>query len=367
MHDEEKDTVGTPQGWARALILGLTRDELREVCLALEMPAFRAQQLWRWLYVQRVADWAQMTNIGRAERERLAARFSLDPAVSVAVEGAASETRKVLLELQDGERVEEVLIPAPGRDTVCLSTQVGCRFACVFCASGQAGFRRNLVAGEILGELLAATRALGGLPSNIVYMGIGEPLDNYDAVLKSIRIMNDSEGLAIGARRITISTSGIIPGIERLAGEGLQVELSVSLHAPDDALRSQLMPVNRMYPIAELMAACARYFESTNRIITFEYTLIRGVNDTRDHAERLARLLQAVRSRVNLIPLSTVEGFRGEPSLPATAEMFMAVLGKAGVNSTLRASKGSRIKAACGQLRLRTLATEHKAPLHADE
>jgi 23S rRNA (adenine2503-C2)-methyltransferase len=338
----------------RETVHGLTRDELAAACAELGLPAFRARQVWRWLYVQRVADWAPMTNLPLADRAKLAGRLALALPAAEAVEGEAGETRKLLLGLADGERIEAVLIPARDRQTVCLSTQVGCRYRCAFCASGQAGLLRNLTAGEIVGELLAAAAALGEVPGNVVYMGIGEPFDNYDAVLKSVRILNDPEGLAIGARHITISTSGVIPGMDRLAEEGLQVELSVSLHAPDDALRSELMPINRQYPLAGLMDACARYVERTNRIITFEYTLIRGVNDTRGHAERLAALVRRVRGRVNLLPLSPVEGYEGLPPEPGTAERFVTVLERAGVNATVRASKGCRIRAACGQLRMRS-------------
>ena len=186
-------------------------------------------------------------------------------------------------------------------------------------------------------------------------MGMGEPFDNYDSVLKAIRILNDPEGINLGARHITVSTSGVIPGIKRLAGEGIQVELSVSLHAPDDRLRSRLMPVNRKYPLADLMAACGHYAAATNRIVTFEYTLIHGMNDGRTQAVALAKLLKPVGGRVNLIPLSPVDGFEGQAPAPGTAEMFMEVLGKAGINATTRISKGVKIDAACGQLRLKNL------------
>ncbi len=262
----------------------------------------------------------------------------------------------MLLRLRDGECVEIVLLADRDRHTLCVSSQVGCRFACAFCASGQAGFRRNLAAGEIVGETLAAARSLGGRPDNIVFMGIGEPMDNYDAVLAAIRILNDPDGLNIGARHITISTNGIIPGIERLAGEGLQVELAVSLHAPNDAVRNRLMPVNRRYPMPELLTACARYTQRTKRIVTFEYTLVRGINDSAEQARELANRLKVFPSRVNLIPLSPVTGFDGQPSAPGVSERFLATLDQAGINATLRNSQGQRIQAACGQLRLRHLA-----------
>ncbi len=342
----------------KPFIHDLTRAELKQVCLDLRQPAFRAEQIWNWLYVRRVADWNAMTNLPPALRRTLASAWSLEPAApaQAAAEGGAHAARKLLLALRDGEAVEAVVIPAKCRSTVCVSSQVGCKFKCAFCASGQAGFRRNLLAGEMVGEVLAAADALGAAPSHVVWMGIGEPLDNYDAVLKAVRIVNDPSGLSVGARRITISTCGIIPGIRRLAEEGLQLELSVSLHAPDDALRSRLMPVNRVYPLAELMPACRDYADQTGRLITFEYTLIRGVNDTAEQAKALARLLRPVHARVNLIPLSAVAEYAGRPSALSAAVLFIAVLERAGINATLRASKGGGVQAACGQLRASRLA-----------
>jgi 23S rRNA (adenine2503-C2)-methyltransferase len=295
-----------------------------------------------------------MRNLPTALREQLAGAYSLEPVRSLTVDGEPSGTRKILAGLRDGECVEEVLIPAKDRLTVCVSSQVGCRFACAFCASGQGGFVRNLEAGEMVGQVLLACREWGDRPSNLVFMGMGEPFDNYDAVLKAIRILNDQDGLMIGARHITISTSGVIPGIERLAGEGIQVELSVSLHAPDNELRDRLMPVNRRYPLKDLLDACQRYAAATKRLVTFEYTLIAGVNDSRRHVETLVRLLSPLPARVNVIPLSPVEGFPGEAPSTETVDMFMKVLSHSGINATLRASKGSRIEAACGQLRRRS-------------
>ena len=295
-----------------------------------------------------------MKNLPVGLRRELADHFELSAVKQLKMDGEAGQTRKLLVGLRDGECVEEVLIPARDRRTVCVSSQVGCRFACAFCASGQGGFVRPLEAGEIVGQVLLAWREYGDRPSNIVFMGMGEPFDNYDAVLKSIRILNDPKGIGIGARHITVSTSGVIPGIERLAGEGLQVELSVSLHAPDDALRTKLMPVNRTYPLADLLEACRKYAGATRRIITFEYTLIRGVNDTRAHAVALAKKLKSIPARVNLIPLSPVDGFAGEAPAAGTAELFVDILDQSGINSTVRHSKGSKIDAACGQLRLRS-------------
>ncbi|MBI2438035.1 MAG: 23S rRNA (adenine(2503)-C(2))-methyltransferase RlmN, partial [Lentisphaerae bacterium] len=252
---------------ALPLIHGLSRDQLTEICRELGEPAYRAGQLWHWLYRRFAADWSEMKNIPSSLRRTLAQRWSLAPAMikSAQSEAGAGSTTKWLIALQDGNAVEEVLIPAKGRTSVCISSQVGCKFRCAFCASGQAGFRRNLEIGELVGQVVLAARRLGATPSNLVFMGIGEPLDNYEAVLAAIRTINHPEGLSLGARRITISTCGIIPGIQRLAQEGLQVELSISLHAPDDKLRARLMPVNRKYPLGDLLAAARAYAEQTGR------------------------------------------------------------------------------------------------------
>ncbi|TAN35786.1 MAG: 23S rRNA (adenine(2503)-C(2))-methyltransferase RlmN [Verrucomicrobia bacterium] len=341
----------------KSLIHGLFLDELTAVIREMDAPAFRAKQIWHWLYEQRITTWDAMKNLPTELRAKLAERFELTPARALEITGTEDEARKILVGLGDGECVEEVLLPSGDRRTVCVSSQVGCKFACAFCASGQAGYKRNLLAGEIVGEVLLAAAVWGDRPGNIVFMGVGEPFDNYDNVLRAIRILNHPDGLGIGARRITLSTCGVIPGIQRLAEEGLQLELSLSLHAPDTATRGQLMPVNRRYPLADVLAACKAYAEKTKRIITFEYTLVRGVNDSPAQAEDLARLLAPLPARVNLIPLSPVEGFEGEPTPPETARQFIRTLERAGINATLRDSQGSRIKAACGQLRIRRLAT----------
>lgn len=336
---------------APPLLHGLLRNELTELCRQLGQPSYRAGQIWEWLYVHRCPDWPAMRNIPSALRARLAKCVSLRSATLVEAQGEETHTRKLLVALRDGESVETVLIPGGARRTVCVSSQVGCRYHCAFCASGQAGFRRHLEAGEIVGQTLVAAQVYAARPTHVVFMGIGEPLDNYDNVLKAVRILNDPDGLEIGARRITVSTCGLVPGIARLAGEGLQVELSVSLHAAFDALRSELMPVNRKFPLSDLLAACKAYVAATGRIITFEYTLIRGRNDSPAAAQELVRRLAGFPCRVNLIPLSAVEEFGGESPPRETAQMFLDVLNKAGINATLRASKGSSLRAACGQLR----------------
>ncbi len=362
----------------RIPIHGLSFSDLEQAVKEMGEPPYRAAQIWQWVYAHWAGEWSEMTNLPSGFRMRLADRFGLSPLRLMETEGAEGETRKLLFGLEDGERIESVIIPLKaavtrgareeGRrwNTVCVSSQVGCRYACAFCASGQAGFVRNLFGAEIVAQVVAAARVLSAVPERIVMMGIGEPLDNYEEVLRAIRIINDPRGLAIGARHITISTCGIVPGIERLSKEGLQVELSVSLHAPDDALRSRLMPVNRRYPLGMLLEACRRYDEATGRIITFEYTLIAGVNDAPAQAAKLVRLIRPLRGRVNLIPLSDVAGFGGRPTSRTAVAAFAEALKRGGVHVTLRASKGARLRAACGQLRIRrsTAGTDH-GPKHS--
>lgn len=332
---------------------GLLREELVRACNELGLPAFRARQVWHWLYEQRVERWEEMTNLPLSARAALAGAFSLSPLSLAADEQAGDGTTKFLFELADRERIETVWIPAGRRRTLCLSIQVGCRFGCVMCASGQAGFQRSLSAAEIVAQVVVAARRMGEPPTHIVFMGMGEPFDNYEAVLRTARILNDRHGLNIGARRITISTAGILPGIERLAAEGLQLELSVSLHAPDNTLRSRLVPLNRKYPLADLIEACRAYTRKTKRIVTFEYTLIGGLNDSLQDAEQLAALLKGFPCRVNLIPLSPIAEFDARAPRRDIGETFMRVLARARINATLRQSRGSAVAAACGQLRRR--------------
>ena len=337
----------------RRLAHGLNMDEWSAWCAGHDQPPYRAKQVWEWLYARRAASWDAMTNLPARFRAELEAELEIQAAVLVESHGQDDGTRKLLVDLRDGEQVEEVLIPADRRRTVCVSTQAGCRFNCAFCASGQAGFARQLEAAEIVAQVLLAAQAYEECPTHVVCMGIGEPLDNYDAVLRAVRTINHPDGLSIGARRITISTCGIIPGIERLAGEGIQVELSVSLHAARDDLRSALMPVNRRYPLADLLLAGDRYTQHTKRIITYEYTLIRGINDSADEARAVAQLLAGRACRVNLIPLSPVEEFEASPPLSGDGVRFAGILKRAGINTTVRASKGTRVDAGCGQLRYR--------------
>jgi 23S rRNA (adenine2503-C2)-methyltransferase len=327
--------------------------ELEAFCKEHGQPVFRAKQIVDWLYVKRVSSFEEMKNLPAPLRARLAEVFSFQCLEKLETKGDSGETQKLLFKLCDSELIETVIIPAPkrGTNTVCVSCQVGCRFGCAFCASGQKGLIRNLTAGEIVSEVMEVAKLLGGRPDNVVFMGIGEPFDNYDEVLKAVRILNHPDGLGIGARRITLSTCGVVSGIQRLADEGLQLELSVSLHAPNETVRSKLMPVSQSWPMEELLEACRLYTAATKRIVTFEYTLVKDVNDSEEQAHELVEHLKKFPCRVNLIPLSPVEEFAGERPDTQTMKAFCRILEKAGINTTLRDSKGSALKAACGQLR----------------
>ncbi|MGI5867828.1 MAG: 23S rRNA (adenine(2503)-C(2))-methyltransferase RlmN [Kiritimatiellia bacterium] len=338
----------------------LTPDELAAAIEACGEKPWRARQALQWLYGGQAERWDEMTNMPAALRQALSGRLR-DLDGTAQVQEAASEggaTTKLLLKLHDGEMIETVVIPARDRNTVCVSSQVGCAFRCAFCASGLRGVTRSLSPGEIVAQVVRAAQRIGRRPDNIVFMGIGEPFANYDAVLKAARLMNDPQGLGVGARKITISTCGVVPGVERLATEGTQFELSVSLHAPTQALRQKLMPVASQWDIDALIAACRDYTAQTNRIITFEYTLVAGFNDRPEHARLLVALLRGFKCRVNLIPLNSVKEFSGEAPDPRDCEAFLAFLERRGINTTLRRSKGRGVNASCGQLRHRRAATE---------
>ena len=319
------------------------------------MRTFRAEQILHSLYRDYIADWSEATTLPLDFREELKKEFPLTQASLLDVSESSDGTRKLLVGFEDGNSVETVLIPATGRFTQCISTQVGCARGCAFCASGSQGVVRSLSADEIVAQYMLARRF--GEITNIVVMGMGEPFANYDETMRALKLINAGKGPNLGARHITISTCGVVPGFARLASEGIQFELSVSLHAPNDELRSQLMPVNRRWPMDELLKACAEYTEATKRIITFEYTLIRGINDSRRHAEELAAAVKRVpMAKVNLIPLSPV-AHRPDFKTPdeSTMLMFLDVLMKNKVQTMLRRSRGKDANAACGQLRLRHL------------
>lgn len=355
----------------------LTRAELQAQLAAWGEPAYRADQVLDWLYRRCVTDWSAMTNIPRSLQDRLRAQFSLQTLSCVCVQGAADQTRKFLWRLADGALIESVLIPAnpalygepADRHTLCVSTQVGCAYGCRFCASGLDGWKRNLEPHEIVEQVLAVERwyragdgaepprdrLRSRLVDNLVIMGMGEPLANYDNLMRALRLLNAPWGGGIGARKITISTSGVVPGIRRLAEEPEQFRLAISLHGVSDAVRERIMPVNRKYPLAELTAALAYYQERKGRMLTFEYILIEGVNDGLDQVPALAALARRFHAKVNLIPYNPVPGLAWKRPAPQVCEAFYRALRSQGVSVTLRLEKGLEIEAACGQLRLRTL------------
>lgn len=373
--------------------------ELRRQLQAWHEPAYRAGQLLGWLYQRRVTSWAAMTNLPQALRERLDQAYTLHSLALVTVQGAPEATRKFLWRLPDGALVESVLIPAnpalygepSDRHTLCVSTQVGCAYGCKFCASGLDGWKRNLRVEEIVEQVLAVERwhreqaaagqgepgsvadpgddpaasgergspaAPAGAPprliNNLVIMGMGEPLANYENLLKGLHILNAPWGGGVGARKITVSTSGLAPQIRQLAAEPLQLRLAVSLHGATDEVRGRIMPINRKYPLRDLVAACEYYLERKGRMITLEYILIAGVNDALDQVKPLADLARRLHAKVNLIPYNQVTGLPWERPSESVQDAFRSGLERRGVTATLRREKGHDIDAACGQLRLKT-------------
>ena len=356
----------------RDVLYDFTYAQLVELLTGWGEPRFRADQVWRWLYGSLVDDFAAMSNLPLAVRERLTAAFDLQLLTPLAdQESARGQTRKVLFRLRDGYTIESVLMRYRDRRTACISTQVGCGMGCSFCATGQGGLARNLSPGEIVAQVIyfareireaqiqqAATQQEGGQVSsqpitNVVLMGMGEPLANYAATWQAIETLTDERGYHLGARRITLSTVGLVPGIRRLMGEALPVNLAVSLHAPEDGLRNQLVPVNQRYPLADLMQAVHDYIQKTGRRVTFEYALIDGVNDAVQQAHQLAALLEGMLCHVNLIPLNPTPGSSQQPSPRERVNAFRDALEQAEVPTTVRMRRGIGIEAGCGQLRQR--------------
>jgi 23S rRNA (adenine2503-C2)-methyltransferase len=354
-------------------LLGLLPAELEDWLGARGHPAYRARQLEAWIYQSLAADFDAMTNLPRGLRSQLTAEASIaGPCLRRELVSKDGRTRKVLLELADGRLIESVLMLYPAspdgraRASVCVSTQAGCAYGCTFCATGQMGFDRHLTAGEIVSQVLYFARALRAAPwtapdgqvldrvTNVVLMGMGEPLHNYDQVLRAVHILTAPELLDLGARHITVSTVGLVPGILRLADEPLQINLAISLHAPNDAMRLRTMPVTKKYPLAEVLAACQVYAARTNRQVTFEYVLLAGENDAPEHARELVRLLAPLRQlcHVNLIPVNATAAAYRPPSGEAI-RVFRAELWQSGVSNSVRAERGDDIAAACGQLRTR--------------
>ncbi len=340
-------------------IKGLFRNELASQLDGVGEPVFRADQLLQWIYEKKAESFTQMTNLPALLRHKLEDIFYLSAIKSVRTRQGADATDKFLFQLCDGALIETVRIPAtPGltstneRLTVCVSTQVGCAYACKFCASGLAGVKRNLTAAEIVDQVWQVQKLGGENVSNIVVMGMGEPLANYDNLMRALHILNAPWAFGIGARKITVSTVGLVPEIRRLADEAMQVRLAISLHAATDEVRSRIMPVNKKFPLHELIEACEFYTKVKGRMLTFEYILIENVNDSLDQAEKLMHLARRVHAKVNLIPYNPVEGFLWRRPDRDRCKMFQHILRRAGIAATLRTEKGTDINAACGQLRL---------------
>jgi 23S rRNA (adenine2503-C2)-methyltransferase len=363
-------------------IKSLTREGLEAQFKTWGQPAYRVAQLLQWLYDRRVTGWDEMTNLPKPLREQLRQTYPLQTPELVRKQGSRDATQKFLWRLRDHSLIESVLIPAnpalygdaSDRRTLCISTQVGCAYGCKFCASGLDGWKRNLTPDEIVEQVVSVER-LGPqstvrsqssaaqsptgdcglrIVDNLVVMGMGEPLANYDNLLKALKILNAPWGGGIGARKITISTSGLAPQIRKLAAEPLQFRLAISLHGATDEVRNKIMPVNRKFPLKELIAACEHYQAQKGRMLTFEYILIAGVNDSVEQAKPLAALAKKLFAKVNLIPYNQVEGLPWERPAEDVCEAFLAALGKQKVTATLRREKGHDIDAACGQLRLKT-------------
>ncbi len=332
----------------------LDLEDLKRLLQEWQEPLYHARQIFSWLYKKGARDFDAMSDLPRPLREKLKGLFTFYELRTAERLISHDGTVKLLLAAADDNFIEAVSIPAAKRVTGCVSTQAGCKFACGFCASGLRGFRRDLTAGEILDEVfLLKEVSPERMLTHLVFMGTGEPFDNYETVMKAIRLINSPDGIHIGARRITLSTCGIIPGIQRLAGEGLQIELSVSLHAADDQTRSRLMPVNKKYPLAPLLAACRAYAEKTGRQVTFEYILIRGLNSDLHNAQKLCTIVRGWNAKVNLIPANAVKECGFEPPAKDDIWGFKDYLSKHGVQVTLRRERGTDIQAACGQLRLK--------------
>ena len=341
----------------------LSLEELEASLRELSQPGYRAKQVMEWAYSRdkRVESWGGMTNLPAALRASLEALHPIRFPEVVKVSGSRDTTQKFLLKLHDNEFIETVLIPASpalygeesDRRTLCVSSQVGCAYGCKFCASGLDGWKRHLSADEIVSQVLLAEKVSGERINNLVFMGMGEPMANYTNFHKAITILNAPWGVGLGARKMTVSTSGLVPKIRDLADQPLQIRLAISLHGASDSVRSQIMPVNQKYPVAELMEACSYYCERKKQMITFEYILIEGVNDAPSEARLLADRARGLHAKINLIPYNTVEGLPWKRPSEEVQEEFLSILLSRGIAATIRREKGHDIDAACGQLRRR--------------
>lgn len=334
-------------------LYGFTVEALATRLVAAGFKKYNATQIFEWVYQKKVRDFALMSNLNKELRAHLAAEYALDLPTVRQEQTAADGTRKYLFAMNDGLAVETVLMMQDYGMSVCVSSQVGCSMGCSFCASGLKAKARDLTAAELVGQVVAVEANAGIAVTHIVVMGTGEPFDNYDNVMEFIRIVNHDKGLAIGQRHITVSTCGIIPNIRRYAEEPIRSNLAISLHAPNDELRSRIMKINRAYPLKDLVAACGDYFEKTGRRVTFEYILLKGVNDTPELADELSDLIRGLNAYVNLIPYNHVREFGYERTDMERAMRFYDRLTKRGINAVLRREQGGDIDAACGQLRLK--------------
>ncbi len=368
-HFSRRAVICPVQTAAKRSIHSLFLDEIESFLATLNEKPYRAKQVVDWLYEKRVRSFDEMSDLPQALRERLAGEFAFAELETVRVLGSKDTTRKFLFRLGDGSLIESVLIPASpalygersDRRTICVSTQVGCAYGCKFCASGLDGFSRNLDASEIVQQLLAVEKAAGERIDNVVFMGMGEPLANFSNVVRAIRIINAPWGLEIGARHITVSTSGLAPQIRQLADEPLQSRLAISLHGATDEVRNRIMPVNRKYNLTTLLGACEYYASRKKQRIYFEYILISGVNDSEEQAHLLAGHAKRIGARINLIPYNTVSGLEWSRPSREMQERFLFIVKSHGVVATLRREKGHDIDAACGQLRLQTKRAEETA------
>lgn len=334
-------------------IRNFTLEELEKKFKTVQIESYRARQVFDWLYKNDAVDFVSMKNLSSSVHDKLSQYYKIASCVTERVETSSDGSEKFLFKLEDGAFIESVLIPSKERITVCLSTQVGCRFACAFCASGAGGFKRNLATFEILAQFLAIKKKIAPHRiANVVFMGVGEPLDNYENLLRAIRILNHEKGVNLGIRKMTISSVGLAPAIERLSKEGMQIELSISLHAALDAKRREILPVNKRYSLKVLMEAVKKYAAATKRKITFEYVLLGGFNTSLEDAQALVKLLRALICRVNLIPYNETNS-RSAYQPPAKMEVlfFKDYLLKNGIDVMLRVPRGRDIMAACGQLR----------------
>src|SRR5512137_187269 len=341
---------------AKTNLLGLTRAGMEEFVLGMGEKPFRARQLMKWIYRRAAGDFESMTDLGKDFRRRLADLAEIRAPEVIVSQRSGDGTRKWLLRLESGQAIEMVFIPEPGRGTLCIASQVGCAMDCTFCSTAQQGFNRNLDTAEIVGQVWLANRELGYSPdgdrviTNVVFMGMGEPLANYRNVVPAAEVMMDDLGLDLSRRRVTISTSGLVPQMIRIADE-TNVALAVSLHAPNDELRSELVPINRRHPIADLLEACWHYVDKQNaRSVTFEYVMLDGFNDRPEHARELAALLRGRPAKVNLIPFNPFPNTQYRRSTEPAIERFRDILIKGGVMATIRRTRGDDIDAACGQL-----------------